>query len=670
MTVSSGFFNSVNHDRLYNAEQLSSIFDGVILDGVYENVGDAFEISANPDAENSIFIRTGRAWFDHTWTVNDSNMVMTLEAPNEMLPRIDAVVIDVDRRESVRANTIKVLTGSLASNPQPPSLIKEDLHNQYPIAYITRPAGSSAVISNANIENKVGTDDCPLVTGILEMSNLDNLWQQLDAEFNEWWDGIKATLDENVATNLQNQIDALDKRIDDVVANGTVGDDGVIGDYQICLTKSQVNSMINGTTGNTLSISSNTYNNLTHDFDTGSYFTVITDDLNRGVFFLPDGWICVTWFEHGKTNQGKRFHCDLISPEGVTQPNSSDMDYEPYSNYASFCVGEIDASHYPVVIPVLALTVESGLNYWEGTADFYEIYGNITVTEEHLVNFSLNKQLLQNTGDGVNDGDQTMAMVSTQLIVDDNGDRIGLVGGYDNIYPQDNRGNNAYLLRFTSDGTIQNGAKFNPQTDGSFEFDNWDYSDGAVLGYNDGVNNFFIFNNNRTWGYTINADSLTVTSRGKTYSTPSNYVNGSNATFSTFNLSQQKKKSEVYSGYLSPNNEEESFPCFLLYDRGMAFSGNDATGTMIELEDGTQDIMLHFSGNANHVHRNPFSTICVMETNLSFSGTVNLDKPKISQSANGIFNNETSQQYVWMASPATALSDDDWFAITKVVIGG
>ena len=44
MAVSSGFFDSVNHDRLYNADQVSSMFDGLILDGVYENMGEAFAI--------------------------------------------------------------------------------------------------------------------------------------------------------------------------------------------------------------------------------------------------------------------------------------------------------------------------------------------------------------------------------------------------------------------------------------------------------------------------------------------------------------------------------------------------------------------------------------------------------------------------------------------------
>ena len=37
MSVSSGFFNSLNGDRKYNAAQMSAIFDGLIIDGVLWN---------------------------------------------------------------------------------------------------------------------------------------------------------------------------------------------------------------------------------------------------------------------------------------------------------------------------------------------------------------------------------------------------------------------------------------------------------------------------------------------------------------------------------------------------------------------------------------------------------------------------------------------------------
>ena len=215
MTVSSGFFNSINHDRLYDAEQLSSIFDGIILDGVYQGVGDAFQVVPYEDANDTVIVKTGRAWFDHTWTLNDSDFSITLSPPNAALDRIDAIVIDVDRTQAVRKNSIKYIAGSYASSPTPPELIKSDLHNQYPICYITVLRGESAPISSSYIQNRVGTSDCPLVTGVLEVMKVDMFVQQMESQFNDWFEGIKDVLDDNTALNLQNQIDDINQRLDD-----------------------------------------------------------------------------------------------------------------------------------------------------------------------------------------------------------------------------------------------------------------------------------------------------------------------------------------------------------------------------------------------------------------------------------------------------------------------
>lgn len=220
MTISSGFFNSVNHDRLYDAEQFSSIFDGIINDGVYESIGDAFMVTPNSSVNDSVIIGTGRAWFDHTWTLNDAQFSLTLEPPNLVAPRIDAIVIDVDRRDAARANSIKAVTGTASEPPQKPTLVTEELHKQYPIAYITVSPGNSDIISSTAIEYAVGTENCPLVTGPLEVINDDNFFAQmnanftnfkndLDEEFNTWFDGIKDFIDDleigNI--NLFNSVD-------------------------------------------------------------------------------------------------------------------------------------------------------------------------------------------------------------------------------------------------------------------------------------------------------------------------------------------------------------------------------------------------------------------------------------------------------------------------------
>lgn len=213
MAVSSGFFNSVNHDRLYDAEQVSAIFDGVINDGVYESIGSAFKVTGYSEANDTVIIGSGRAWFDHTWILNDSDYSLTIEAPNNFMDRVDAIVLDIDRSEAVRKNSILYIAGTPGSPAMPPTPIDTDTHKQYPIAYITREAGVSAPVSDSDIQYLVGTSVCPLVTGPLEVINAENFFSQMNAEFEEWFNGIKDTMDENVVTNILQQIDDLKEAI-------------------------------------------------------------------------------------------------------------------------------------------------------------------------------------------------------------------------------------------------------------------------------------------------------------------------------------------------------------------------------------------------------------------------------------------------------------------------
>ena len=73
MSVSSGFFNSLNGDRKYNAAQMSAIFDGLIIDGVFASIGTAVAVKAAGGLTVNVGI--GKSWFDHTWTVNDLSLI-------------------------------------------------------------------------------------------------------------------------------------------------------------------------------------------------------------------------------------------------------------------------------------------------------------------------------------------------------------------------------------------------------------------------------------------------------------------------------------------------------------------------------------------------------------------------------------------------------------------
>ena len=196
MSVSSGFFNSLNGDRKYNAAQMSAIFDGLIIDGVFASIGTAFAVKAAGGLTVNVGI--GKAWFDHTWTVNDSILPMSAPEAEVLLDRIAAVVLEVNGTESVRENTIKFVKGNPSSAPSRPILTNEGNVHQYPLCYIYRKYGT-AVINQADITPMVGTESTPFVTGILQTISLDELLGKWQDELDRFTDARSQEVDDWIA---------------------------------------------------------------------------------------------------------------------------------------------------------------------------------------------------------------------------------------------------------------------------------------------------------------------------------------------------------------------------------------------------------------------------------------------------------------------------------------
>jgi hypothetical protein len=196
MSVSSGFFNSLNGDRKYNAAQMSAIFDGLIIDGVFASIGTAFAVKAAGGL--TVNVGVGKAWFDHTWTVNDSILPMTAPEAEVLLDRIDAVVLEVNGMESIRENTIKFVKGNPSSAPSRPILTNEGNVHQYPLCYIYRKYGT-AVINQADITPMVGTESTPFVTGILQTISLNELLGKWQDELDRFTDARSQEVDDWIA---------------------------------------------------------------------------------------------------------------------------------------------------------------------------------------------------------------------------------------------------------------------------------------------------------------------------------------------------------------------------------------------------------------------------------------------------------------------------------------
>lgn len=199
MSFASGFFNSVDHDRLYDATDISRLFDGLIRDGIFASIGDCLVVKQSN--QMNVTVGTGRAWFNHTWSYNDALYPVTIPPSEILMDRIDAVVLEINSVESVRANSIKLIKGTPSSTPAKPALTNTKEVHQYPLAYVT--VGKEVTsIRQADIENCVGTSACPFVTGILEVISIEQLipqWKDIlnrfveenTANFNTWMNGEK-----------------------------------------------------------------------------------------------------------------------------------------------------------------------------------------------------------------------------------------------------------------------------------------------------------------------------------------------------------------------------------------------------------------------------------------------------------------------------------------------
>lgn len=184
MSFTFGFYNSLNHDRRYNAIQMSSIFDGIIRDGIFMSIGACMMVKANSGM--TVTVGEGRAWFNHTWSLNDAEMPITLERSELVLHRIDTIVLDIDARDSARTNSIMVLRGTPSSSPSAPALENSTDHHQYPLAEVYVEAGVTEITA-ADITNKVGTSECPFVTGILDTIDIDDLISKWEAQWDRFY---------------------------------------------------------------------------------------------------------------------------------------------------------------------------------------------------------------------------------------------------------------------------------------------------------------------------------------------------------------------------------------------------------------------------------------------------------------------------------------------------
>ena len=192
MAVTYGFFNSVDGDRLYNADDISNYFLKLISNGVFATPASAMQVQAN----NGLTVQVSAGWgfINCKWINNDAPYLLTLDAADVVLNRIDRIVLRLNTNTNTRSMTIAIKKGTAGTSPNPPALQRNNGIYELSLAQIYVAANAST-ITQANItDERANTSVCGYVTGLIDQIDTTNLFAQYDSAFNQWFATIKETL--------------------------------------------------------------------------------------------------------------------------------------------------------------------------------------------------------------------------------------------------------------------------------------------------------------------------------------------------------------------------------------------------------------------------------------------------------------------------------------------
>lgn len=187
--VNCGFFDSINKDRLYSAEEMNKPLNRVITNGVFAtNKGkpgtDLQVVSAN-DGMN-IIVKKGQGMFGDKWFENPAEIAITVPENTSIVPRRDSVIVQIDKTQSGRKGSIVYRAGTASSDPQPPNIGTKDNVIEYRLANIYVAAGTIQIGQDV-ISDLRGSSECPWVTGLLEQVDTSALFNQWQTAYNDYY---------------------------------------------------------------------------------------------------------------------------------------------------------------------------------------------------------------------------------------------------------------------------------------------------------------------------------------------------------------------------------------------------------------------------------------------------------------------------------------------------
>lgn len=194
--VHCGFFDAIDSDRTYSADEMNRPYRRVISNGVFATPSGtpSTDLQVVESSGMNIICKAGEGLFADKWFENPSPIVITVPDNTATVPRIDSVLVQVDTRTSGRVGNIVYRTGTPASSPTPPAINQTEGVVEYRLANIRVNAGVTSILGRY-ITDRRGSSDCPWVTSLIYQVDTSTLYDQWASAYAEYFEQEKAIWD-------------------------------------------------------------------------------------------------------------------------------------------------------------------------------------------------------------------------------------------------------------------------------------------------------------------------------------------------------------------------------------------------------------------------------------------------------------------------------------------
>lgn len=227
--ANSGFYDSVNQDRLYGADDMNKPYHRLVSNGVFatQNGTPSNDLRVMAGSGLAVTVKAGAGIFGDKWFELAADLSVSVSSNNGILPRMDSIIAQVDTNTETRAGSIVYREGTPASDPTPPALSTDANVFEYRLANITVAAGASS-ISAANIEDTRGSSDCGWVTSLVDQVDTSVLFAQWQTAYQQYFQSMTEAFTSYTSIQQQAWEDFFAQAQNDLTAtNSIVRLDGV-----------------------------------------------------------------------------------------------------------------------------------------------------------------------------------------------------------------------------------------------------------------------------------------------------------------------------------------------------------------------------------------------------------------------------------------------------------